>query len=96
MLRRPHGWCQSRQAPLHAAAGVVIADTSAVSSAQEIFAAMLRDELAPRLRQLGFKGSRQAFLLPDDHRWIQIGFQKSAWSDAGSVRFTANVTVADP
>ena len=56
---------------------------------------MLRDELAPRLRQLGFKGSGQAFSLPDVERWITIGFQKSAWSDADSVRFTVNVTVAN-
>jgi hypothetical protein len=62
-------------------------------SAQEAFASMLRDELAPRLRQLGLKGSGQAFTLPDDEHWAQIGIQKSQWSTVGAVRFTVNATV---
>lgn len=93
MLRRLHTRCQVRGGTV-AILGVVIGHAVAVSSAQVTFAAMLRDELAPRLRQLGFKGSGQAFSIPDDERWIHIGFQKSAWSDADAVRFTANVTVA--
>ena len=55
---------------------------------------MLRDELAPRLRRFGFKGSGQAFSLPADSHWIHVGFQKATWSNSDSVSFTANVTVA--
>jgi SAM-dependent methyltransferase len=65
-----------------------------MTSAQAAFASMLRDELAPRLRQLGFRGSGLAFSLPDDAHWAQIGIQKSQWSSAEAVRFTVNATVA--
>ncbi len=56
---------------------------------------MLRDELAPRLRGLGFKGSGHAFSIPDDAHWISLGFQKSQFSDGEALRFTVNVTVAN-
>ena len=56
---------------------------------------MLREQVAPRLRELGFKGSGQAYTLPSDTHWAIMGFQKSKWSDAESLEFTANVTVAE-
>jgi hypothetical protein len=63
-------------------------------TAQETFAAMLRDEVAPALRKLGLKGSGQRYELPSDDYWAIVGFQKSKWSDAAEVAFTLNLTVA--
>lgn len=50
---------------------------------------MLRDEIAPPLRALGFKGSGQSFYLPSETHWALLGFQKSSYSDS----FTINLTV---
>jgi hypothetical protein len=63
-------------------------------TAQETFAAMLRDEVAPALRKLGLKGSGQRYELPSDEFWATVGFQKLKWSDAAKVTFTINLTVA--
>lgn len=63
-------------------------------TAQETFKAMLADEVAPRLRAIGFRGSGQTYRLPDDDAWVLIGFQKSKFSDASSIEFTLNLTVA--
>lgn len=54
---------------------------------------MMRDEVAPRLRALGFKGSGQRFTLPSETHWAFVGFQRSAWSDRTALRFTINLTV---
>jgi hypothetical protein len=56
---------------------------------------MLREQIAPRLRALGFKGSGQAYSLPSRTHFATIGFQKAKWSEAASLSFTANVTVAE-
>jgi hypothetical protein len=65
-----------------------------VATAQERFAAMLRDDVAPALRGLGLKGSGQAYTLPSETHWALIGFQKFSWSNADRVEFTLNLTVA--
>jgi hypothetical protein len=62
--------------------------------AQEAFAVMMREQVAPALRQFGFKGSGQSFTLPSNEYWALLGFQKSQWSSASVVRFTVNLTVA--
>jgi hypothetical protein len=54
---------------------------------------MLRDDVAPRLRALGFTGSGQNFALPSATHWALLGFQKSDFSDRGRVAFTINLTV---
>jgi hypothetical protein len=54
---------------------------------------MMKAQVAPRLRALGFKGSGQSYELPSPGYWAMIGFQKSSFSDAKSVRFTVNVLV---
>jgi hypothetical protein len=54
---------------------------------------MMKDSVAPALRQLGFKGSGQAFSLPSQTHFAMIGFQKSMYSDSNDVRLTANVSV---
>ncbi|WP_084965824.1 DUF4304 domain-containing protein [Thermoactinospora rubra] len=64
-----------------------------VSSAQEAFRVMLRDEIAPALRELGFVGSGQIYRLPDDRHWARLGFQKSAFSMWEQVSFTINLSV---
>jgi hypothetical protein len=63
-------------------------------TAQEAFTMMVKEQIAPALRQLGFKGSGQRFTLPDEEHWALIGLQKFTWSDRDEVEFTANVTVA--
>jgi hypothetical protein len=67
----------------------------ALVTAQTVFAEMLRTEIAPRLRTLGFKGSGRSYVLPDDERWLIVAFQKNYYSRADCVRFTVNLTVAD-
>jgi uncharacterized protein DUF4304 len=69
-------------------------DAGAVT-AQAVYADMLRSEIAPRMRSLGFTGSGPAFVLPDDDRWLIVAFQKDRYSRADGVRFTVNLTVAD-
>src|SRR5262245_16788124 len=64
-------------------------------TAQDMYRAMHRLELGPRMRALGFKGSGGRYVLPDDHRWLVIGFQKNRYSTAACVSFTVNVTAAD-
>jgi len=55
---------------------------------------MLRDEIAPRLRAVGLRGSGSAYLLPDADRWLIVGFQKHPVSRADCVEFTVNLVVA--
>jgi Domain of unknown function (DUF4304) len=62
--------------------------------AQEVFRVMMREQVAPALRELGFRGSGQSFTLPSDEYWALVGFQKSDSSSARAVKFTVNVQVA--
>ena len=62
-------------------------------TAQEAFTKMLRQEVAPALRRLGFKGSGQRYELPSETHWAIVGFQKFSWSDRDRVEFTLNVQV---
>lgn len=61
-------------------------------TALALYAAMMKDDVAPRLRRLGLKGSGGRFHLPSDTCWALLGFQRSAWNDADHVRFTVNLT----
>jgi hypothetical protein len=54
---------------------------------------MLRERVAPGLRELGFRGSGQRFHIPSSTHWALLGFQKSKWSDQRHVSFTINMTV---
>jgi hypothetical protein len=54
---------------------------------------MMKEEIAPALRRLGFKGSGQRYELPSGTHWAILGFQKSAYSDSADARFTINLTV---
>jgi Domain of unknown function (DUF4304) len=62
-------------------------------TAQEAFTTMVKEQIAPALRELGFKGSGQRFVLPSETHWAQIGLQKFTRSNRDFVDFTANVTV---
>ena len=64
-----------------------------MATAQETYDWMMKSQIAPRLRALGFKGSGQSYELPSPDHWVMLGFQKSQWSDAADVRFTVNVLV---
>jgi hypothetical protein len=65
---------------------------SAKEAAQDTFKRMLRTQVAPALREMGFKGSGQHYLMPHGEYWALLGFQRHKYSDAKEVRFTVNVS----
>lgn len=62
-------------------------------TAQDLFREMLKAEIGPLLRDLGFVGSGQAFRLPTPSGYALLGFQKSTTSTRESVKFTVNLRV---
>jgi hypothetical protein len=62
-------------------------------TAQETYREMMKTQIAPPLRALGFKGSGRSYELRSRDYWAMLGFQKSAFSDASQIRFTVNVAV---
>jgi hypothetical protein len=62
--------------------------------AQEAFDEFVRDGVWPFLRGQGFKRSAATFHRADGANWQVINLQKSAYSAAAAVRFTANLGVA--
>jgi len=62
-------------------------------TAQDTFKRMIREEVAPALRALGFKGSGQSYTLPSDTHWALLGFQRSKWSNSTKVEFIMNLSV---
>src|SRR5260221_5989221 len=73
--------------------GSPAAEPGPLMTAQEAFASMMRQRVAPTVRDLGLKGSGQAFSIPSDRYWALIGFQKSGFSTSGAVLFTVNLKV---
>jgi hypothetical protein len=69
-------------------------DAADMETALDIFRLMMREEIAPGIRRMGFKGSGQSFISPSETHWVLLGFQKSTTSNANAVRFTVNVTAA--
>ncbi len=65
---------------------------AAPMTAQEAYKALLKEHVAPALRDLGFKGSGREFELPSDTHWIQVGLQASTYSSADAVKFTVNLS----
>lgn len=55
---------------------------------------MHRNEIAPRLRILGFKGSAGTYVLPDDAWWRVVAFQKDRYCTRDWVAFTVNLALA--
>lgn len=70
----------------------VVVSIPAMENAQETFKRMMREQIAPKLRALGFKGSGQKFVLTSDSHWALVGFQRSAWGSSAEGRFTINLT----
>jgi hypothetical protein len=64
-------------------------------TAQDRFRSMVRTELAPELRRLGFRGSGAQFELPSATHWLLLGLQRSTSSTADEVRFTVNLSAVD-
>jgi Domain of unknown function (DUF4304) len=54
---------------------------------------MLKTQLAPGLRELGFKGSGRSYELPCPDHWAMLGLQGSKWNDSSEVLFTINLLV---
>lgn len=54
---------------------------------------MLRQEIAPALRDLGMTGSSANFVLPDPDHYLLVGFQGSRSNTAAGARFTVNLAV---
>jgi hypothetical protein len=65
-------------------------------TAQEVFKTMLRQQIAPALREMGFKGSGNNYQMSREGYRIQIELQRSKWSTRDSVQFDANVSVRHP
>lgn len=62
-------------------------------TAQDSFKEFSRSALAPMFRELGFKGSGQKYSFPAPDHFIQVGVQKSFYSDKDEIRFTLNVQI---
>ncbi len=60
---------------------------------QEKFKELLKNSVAPGLRENGLKGSGQAYSIKSDDYWALIGLQKSMYSDSQSLKFTINIYV---
>ena len=63
------------------------------ASPQQVYADWMKKTVGPALRAEEMRGSGGRFELPSDVVWAQLGFQKSAYSDAHEVRFTVNLSV---
>src|SRR5690242_21887347 len=56
-----------------------------------LFGELMRDQIAPMLRELGFCGSGGNFHLPNDGGdYALLGFQKDKWNNPSRCRFTIN------
>jgi hypothetical protein len=63
------------------------------ASAQVAYKALLKDYVAPALRQLGFKGSGRTFTLQTATNRLLLNFQASMYSSSEAVKFTVNLGV---
>jgi hypothetical protein len=54
---------------------------------------MIKTELAPGLRSLGFTGSGRNYDLGWAEHWAMLGLQASQWSDRERLTFTINLLV---
>lgn len=61
--------------------------------ARDLFREMLRDQVGPALRDMGFKGSGSNWRLRNEAGdWAVINFQKSAYGSSGRVIFYINLS----
>ncbi len=66
-----------------------------VGRASQTFTSFLRDDIAPGLRQMGFRGSGKRFYLPDSDHYAVVSFHTAKTSFADRVKFTLNVSIVD-
>jgi uncharacterized protein DUF4304 len=62
-------------------------------TAQSLYDLLVKEHLSPGLRALGFKGSSGRYALAGVPPFALLGLQKSTYSDAVEVQFTANLMV---
>ena len=58
-----------------------------VATAQESYRQMIKAQLAPGLRSLGFTGSGRTYDLGWAEHWAMLGLQASQWSDREELTF---------
>jgi uncharacterized protein DUF4304 len=92
--RRPPASSSCTSLRITARIGAIETDVRFLT-AQDAYKVLMRDYIAPRLRELGFKGSGREFWLSSELFWAGIGFQASAWSDKSAVQFTVNIQVVE-
>lgn len=64
-----------------------------MSTVQEKFKELLKNTVAPALREKGLKGSGQEYSIKSEDYWALIGLQKSMYSDSQGLKFTINVYI---
>jgi hypothetical protein len=62
-------------------------------TAPAIYRNLVKSQLSPGLRELGFKGSGNRFELPSTAYWVVLGLQGSLANEAHRMRFTVNLSV---
>jgi hypothetical protein len=72
-----------------------VSASETVVTAQVMYQRLVRERLSPGFRGLGFIGSSGRYALRCDGCWVLLALQKSAYSDAAEVQFTANLLVAN-
>jgi hypothetical protein len=60
---------------------------------RDVFKRMMRDEVAPALRELGFKGSGVNFTLPSPELHLMIHFQVNDGIPPETLDFTVNISI---
>lgn len=78
--------------PCHAL-GVTDTPARVGSTAHQIYDELMKTTFAPALRGAGLRGSGGRFQLPSEDYWVQLGFQKSAFSDSAELKFTMNLSL---
>lgn len=63
--------------------------------ASQTFTDFMRDDIAPGLRELGFKGSGKRFYLPDTDHYAVVSFHTNKTVFPDRVKFTLNVSIVD-
>lgn len=64
-----------------------------METAQDTFRRLCRDFLGPAFREMGLRGSRSNYVLPDDRYWMGIAVERHKWSDASRVFLTLDMNI---
>src|SRR4051812_45735763 len=67
-----------------------------MATARELYDAMIRERIAPTLREHGFRKQRNRFARAEAGGWQVIDFQASQFGSRDKVHFTINVGTAYP